>query len=190
MPFGQTVYWILEIPESLKSRFSLFCAVSHLSICINSLADSFISGAPEILVFHHEFYFFLVLWSSSHEPPNVDLSNRYSTFCEFWGRRRGDFQASGKCSFFIFFYDQQQGLFWPSLSIWLNSLADFANCPFACLLRGPHSQAPKWSSSMRSCPWPLKFRTCAVHFLLGFTAQSLLDSLRTQVPEESCPGSV
>ena len=48
MPFGQTVYWIPEIPDSLKSWFSLFCAVSHLSNCIHSLADSFNSGPPEI----------------------------------------------------------------------------------------------------------------------------------------------
>ena len=57
MPFGQTVYWILEIADSLKSWFSFFCSVSHLSNCINSLADSFNSGPPEILVFYFNFHF-------------------------------------------------------------------------------------------------------------------------------------
>ena len=124
MPFAQTVYWILEIPESLKSWFSLFCAVSHLSNCINRLADSFNSGPPEMLIFHHKFKDFLgfviIIWSK----PNADLSNRYSTFCEIRGRRRGGFQPPGWCPFswfLIIIFKVLDHHLWPSLSIWLNA---------------------------------------------------------------------
>ena len=57
MPFAQTVYWIHSIAASWKSWVLLFCPVSHLLNCINSLADSFNSGLPEMLKFHHIFYF-------------------------------------------------------------------------------------------------------------------------------------
>ena len=102
MPFVQTVYWILSNAVIWKSSVLLSCPVPHFSDCINGLRNYFNFGSPKIIAFHYNFQFFLLFWSSSDETPKVDLSNRYNTFCEFWGRRRGVLQASWRLPFLWF----------------------------------------------------------------------------------------
>ena len=51
--------------------------VSHVLNLMEAMMSEHLS------LFHDNFQFFLFLGSSSDETPNVDLSNHYSTFCEF-----------------------------------------------------------------------------------------------------------